>query len=86
MKLISLKLAYKSNSFDVSIGIKILFFRVSVTIELGSFLLTVCYHKLFDDLLHTVCLIMPTAICAPPRQGVVNVSPSGCLTTELINV
>ena len=32
----------------MSIGIKIPFFRVSVTIELGCFLLTVLYHELFD--------------------------------------
>jgi hypothetical protein len=38
----------KSDSFDVSIGIKIPFFRVSVTIEPGCSLLTVRYHELFD--------------------------------------
>ena len=35
MKLIYLKSALKCNSFDVTIGIKIPFFRVSVTIEPG---------------------------------------------------
>ena len=38
----------KSNPFDVSIGIKIPFLRVSVTIEPGSSLLKVRYHELFD--------------------------------------
>ena len=39
MKLINLKSALKYNSFDVAIGIKILFFRVLVTIEPGRSLL-----------------------------------------------
>ena len=39
MKLIYLKSALKCNSFDVAIGIKILFFRVLVTIEPGRSLL-----------------------------------------------
>jgi hypothetical protein len=43
-----LKSELKSDSFDVSIGIKIPFFRVSVTIELGRSLLTVRYRELFD--------------------------------------
>ena len=34
-----LKSALKYDSFDLAIGIKILFFRVSVTIEPGRFLL-----------------------------------------------
>jgi hypothetical protein len=51
MKLICLKSALKSDSFDVSIGIKIPFFRVSVTIKPGRSLLTVRYHELFDILL-----------------------------------
>ena len=37
------------DSFDVSIDIKILFFRVLVTIEPSHFLLTVRYCKLFDN-------------------------------------
>ena len=45
---IFLKSALKADSFDVSIGIKIPFFRVSVTIEPGRSLLTVRYHELFD--------------------------------------
>jgi hypothetical protein len=49
MKLIYLKSALKSDSFDVSIGIKIPFFRVSVTIEPGRSLLTVRYHELFES-------------------------------------
>jgi hypothetical protein len=49
MKLIYLKSELKSDSFDVFIGIKILFFRVSVTIEPGRSLLTVRYHELFDS-------------------------------------
>ena len=48
MKLIYLKSALKCDSFDVAIDIKIQFFRVLVTIELGSLLTTVCYHELFD--------------------------------------
>jgi hypothetical protein len=48
MKLIYLKSALKSDSFDVSVGIKIPFSRVSVTIEPGRSLLTVRYHELFD--------------------------------------
>ena len=39
VKLIYLKSALKCDSFDVTIGIKIPFFRVSVTIELGLSLL-----------------------------------------------
>jgi hypothetical protein len=37
-----------SDSFDVSIGIKNQFSRVSVTIEPGRSLLTVRYHELID--------------------------------------
>ena len=48
MKLIYLKSPCKSDSFDVSIGIKIPFFRISVTIEPGHFLYIVRYHELFD--------------------------------------
>ena len=48
MKLICLKSALKCDSFDVTIGIKIPFFRVSVTIEPGRSL-PGCYHELFDD-------------------------------------
>ena len=47
MKLVYLKSALKCNSFDVTIGIKIAFFRVSVTIEPGRSI-TVRYHELFD--------------------------------------
>ena len=39
MKLIYLKSALKCDSFDVAIGIKIPFFRVSITIETGRSLL-----------------------------------------------
>ena len=39
MKLIYLKSASKFDSFDVTIGIKIPFFRISVTIEPGRSLL-----------------------------------------------
>jgi hypothetical protein len=49
MKLLYLKSELKFNSFDVSIGIKILFFRVSIAIEPGHSLLTVRYHELFDN-------------------------------------
>jgi hypothetical protein len=48
MKVIYLKSALKSDSFDISIGIKNPFSRVSVTIEPGRSLLTVRYHELFD--------------------------------------
>jgi hypothetical protein len=48
MKLIYLKSALKSDTFDVSIGIEIPFSTVSVTIEPGRSLLTVRYHELFD--------------------------------------
>jgi hypothetical protein len=43
-----LKSKLKFDSIDLSIGIKIPFFRVSVTIELGPSLLTVRYPELFD--------------------------------------
>jgi len=39
MKLIYLRSALKCDSFDVTVGIKIPFFRVSVTIEPGRYLL-----------------------------------------------
>ena len=56
---IYLKSALKCNPFDVAIAIKILFFRVSVTIDSGCSLLqfvttnrllprTVCYHVWLD--------------------------------------
>ena len=43
------EISKKSDSFDVSIGIKISFFRVSVTVEPGHSLLTVRYHELLDS-------------------------------------
>jgi hypothetical protein len=45
-----LESAYIVNSFDISIVIKILFFRVSVTNDLSGSLLTLTdrYHELFD--------------------------------------
>ena len=46
MKLIYSKSKY--NSFEVTICIKIPFFKVSVTIEPGRSLFTVSYHKLFE--------------------------------------
>ena len=48
MKLIYLKSTEKLNSFDVSVGVKITFFRVSITIDPGRSLLTIRYHKPFD--------------------------------------
>jgi len=48
MNFIYLESALKANSFDVFIVFKIVFFRVSVTIGPSRFLLTVCYHELFD--------------------------------------
>jgi hypothetical protein len=48
MKVIYLKSALKSDSFDISIGIKNPFSKVLVTIEPGRSLLTVRYHELFD--------------------------------------
>ena len=59
MKLIYLKSAEESNSFDRSVGIKIPFFTVLVTIEPGRSLLTVRYHELFDWYLkHLLCGFM----------------------------
>ena len=49
MKLIYLKSTLKSDSFDVTIDIKIPFFRILAIIEPGSLLTTVRYHKLFDN-------------------------------------
>ena len=46
-ELIYLKSALKCDSFDATIGIKIPFLRVSVTIEPGRSLL-VRHHELFD--------------------------------------
>ena len=42
------KISIKSNSFDISIGIEIPFFRVSFSIEPSRSLLTVRYNELFD--------------------------------------
>jgi hypothetical protein len=42
------EISIKFDSFDVSIGIKIPFFRVLVTIDPGHSLLIVRYHELFD--------------------------------------
>ena len=54
MKLIYLKSALKCDSFDVTIGIKIPFFRVSVTIEPGrsllQFVTTNCLTELDPNL------------------------------------
>jgi hypothetical protein len=44
------EISKKNNYFDVSIGIKISFFRVSVTILPGRSLLTVRHHELFERL------------------------------------
>jgi hypothetical protein len=44
------EISIKSYSFDVPIGIKIPFFRVSVTIEPGRSLLTVRCYELFDNI------------------------------------
>ena len=52
MKLIYLKKALKCDSFDVTIGIQIPFFRVSVTIEPGRSLL---------QFVTTNCLILTSA-------------------------
>ena len=48
MKPMYLESALEPHSFYISIGIKIMFFRVSFTIEPGRFLLTVRYDELFD--------------------------------------
>ena len=48
MKFKYLKSELKFDSFDISIGIKVPYFRISVTIERGRSLLTVRYHELFD--------------------------------------
>ena len=42
------EISIKLNSFDVTIGTKIPFIRVLVTIEIGRSLLTLHYCKLFD--------------------------------------
>jgi len=47
MKVIYLKLVLKCDFFYVTIGIKIPFFRVLVTIKPGRSLLP--YHELFDE-------------------------------------
>jgi hypothetical protein len=47
-EIIYLKKSIKSDSFEVSIGDKIPFFEVSITIGPGCSLLTVRYHELFD--------------------------------------
>jgi len=52
MKLIYLKFALKADPFDVTIGVKISFFIVSITIEPGrsllNFVTTICLmYKLF---------------------------------------
>ena len=44
-----LKSVLKCNSFDVTIGIKIPFFRVSVTVEPGRSLLQFANHELFEN-------------------------------------
>ena len=48
MKSIYSELAQQTNSFDISIGVKIPFFRVPVTIEPDRSLVTVLHHELFD--------------------------------------
>ena len=48
MKLICLKSALKSNSFDVAIGIKIPFFLEFWFLLAGALLTTVHYHELFE--------------------------------------
>ena len=64
MKLIYLKPALKCDSFDVAIGIKILFFRVLVTIEPGhsllQFVTTNCLIKLIAHALHEVNTLVLT--------------------------
>ena len=69
MKLIYLKSALKCNSFDVCIGIKILFFRVLVTIEPGrsliQFVTTNCLiavTKIMDETSQTIALACFTII------------------------
>ena len=54
MRLIYLKSELKCDSFDVTLSIKILFFRVSVTIEPGRSLLQFGYHELFDKKLNSL--------------------------------
>ena len=59
MKLIYLKSALKCNSFDITIGIKIPFFRVSVTIEPGRSLLKIVTTNclMFFYLIYTVLMM-----------------------------
>ena len=68
MKLTYLKPAQKSNSFDVSIGIEILFFRVSVTTEPGRSLLhfvrrTVWPGRSLLQFVTTNCLALTIYYC-----------------------
>ena len=42
------KISIKIQFFDISIGIEIPLFRVSLTIEPGRSLITIRYHELFD--------------------------------------
>jgi len=60
IKLTYLKSASKCNSFDVTIGIKILVFRVSVTIEPRHSLLTVRYHEMLDSDIVTIKVELDT--------------------------
>ena len=55
IKLIYLKSAERSDSFDISYSIEIPFFRVSFTIEPGRSLLQFVTHKLFDPKYVFVC-------------------------------
>ena len=62
MKLINLKSALKCDFFDVTIGIKIPFFRVLVTIEPGrsllQFVTTSCLINLTDGSFHSQCFFV----------------------------
>ena len=67
MKLIYLKSALKCNSFDVTIGIKIPFFRVLVTIEPGrsllQFVTTNCLKVKDKDSIYKLCCPLLNLAC-----------------------
>ena len=69
MKLIYLKSGLKCDSFDVTIGIKIPFFRVSVTIEPGRSLL---------QFVTTNCLILNGSVYQSNSRGGNQGSYAGC--------
>ena len=78
MKVIYLKSALKSDSFDVSIGIKNPFSRVSVTIEPNRSLLTVRYHELFETDSQRKRVIIDASTRLVSRGQVTEPEPEPC--------